>query len=103
MDTFTAARWVPPGTGYMALEPEFIPRSGTPPQAGAAAGATDEDDGWLICMGFDTAARRSEVLLFDAKDVAAGPVTRLAVPRPVPHGLHGTWLSAYHGPEPSLN
>ncbi|GLI61763.1 hypothetical protein VaNZ11_004232 [Volvox africanus] len=57
-----------------------------------------EDDGWLLVYGFDSASRRSELLVFDAWAIMAGPVARLALPSPLPHGLYGTWTDKFFGP-----
>jgi carotenoid cleavage dioxygenase len=40
----------------------------------------------------EEASGASEVYLFDARDVAAGPVVRLAVPQRVPTGYHTWWV-----------
>lgn len=66
---------------------------------GVPRGAKSEDDGWLVCLGFDTQSRRSEFLVFDAWALMSGPVARLAIPSALPHQLHGTWAGAYFGPQ----
>ncbi|GIL62273.1 hypothetical protein Vafri_16563 [Volvox africanus] len=57
-----------------------------------------EDDGWLLVYGFDSNFQRSELLVFDAWAIMAGPVARLALPSPLPHGLYGTWTDEFFGP-----
>ena len=37
---------------------------------------------------------RSELLVLDSQDVAAGPVATVTLPGRVPHGFHGTWVPA---------
>ena len=64
-------------------EPPFAP----------ADGAKAEDDGYLVGFMWDAAAQSSFVTIFDARDVAQGPVTRIRLPQRVPHGFHGTWVS----------
>jgi carotenoid cleavage dioxygenase-like enzyme len=54
-------------------------------------GAHAEDDAWLVTITADTTADRSEVWLFDAANIAAGPLTRLALPARVCHGTHACW------------
>ncbi|PNH06295.1 Apocarotenoid-15,15'-oxygenase [Tetrabaena socialis] len=102
MDTHLCQRWSP-GPGYICLEPTFVPRlpagagrgnvaaavAGLPP---AAVGRQrSEDDGWLLAYGYDSLRGVSELLVFDAWALMAGPVARLALPHPLPHGLHGAW------------
>jgi carotenoid cleavage dioxygenase-like enzyme len=62
----------------------FVPDS-------AAAG---EDEGWLVGYAYDMAADRSELLVLDATDVAAGPIARVRLPSRVPAGFHGAWVPA---------
>ena len=54
----------------------------------------DEDDGYLVGFVWNGDALRSEVHVFDAKDVSHGPVCRIHLPRRVPNGFHSTWVSA---------
>lgn len=55
--------------------------------------ASGEEDGWLLTMVFDAARRGSEVAILDASDLRAGPVARIRLPRRVPFGFHGEWLT----------
>lgn len=51
-----------------------------------------EDEGWLVGYGYDGARDRSELVILDASDIAAGPVGRVLVPRRIPFGFHGAWF-----------
>ncbi len=51
-----------------------------------------EDDGWLISYVFDGNENRSELVILDARDVAAAPVARVTLPTRIPHGFHGNWI-----------
>ena len=53
-----------------------------------------EDDGYLVCFLTDEESGNSEVNVFDARDVAKGPVCRLAVPYRVPAGFHSCWVNS---------
>lgn len=53
---------------------------------------TAEDDGWLLTYGWDQSIDASDLLVLDARDLAAGPVARVRMPRRVPLGFHGSWL-----------
>ena len=55
-----------------------------------SAGA-DEDDGYLVGFTIDENTGASEVQIFNAKDIAAGPVGRVTLPCRVPMGFHATW------------
>ena len=35
---------------------------------------------------------RSEFVIFDAKDITKGPISRQQLPVKVPFGLHGNWV-----------
>ena len=53
----------------------------------------NEDDGWLLSIVSDRATNTSELVVLDARDVAAGPVARVHIPRRVPIGFHANWLA----------
>ena len=65
-------------------EPVFVPRS-----ADAAEG-----DGWLVSVVYRGNEDRSDFAVFDAQDVAAGPIGLAKLPRRVPFGFHGNWRGA---------
>ena len=69
--------------GDMPSEPVFVPRPG----------GTDEGDGWLTAVVYRAGENRSDFLVFEALDVAKGPVGIAEVPRRVPFGFHGNWAS----------
>lgn len=46
---------------------------------------------WLLSVVYDGSADASEVWVFDAGALGAGPVCRLALPEAVPLGFHGCW------------
>ncbi len=65
-------------------EPIFVPRSADAP----------EGDGWLVAVVYRGADARSDFVVFDAQNVAAGPIGIAKLPRRVPFGFHGNWRSA---------
>jgi 8'-apo-carotenoid 13,14-cleaving dioxygenase len=71
------------GAGRHSGEPYFVPR----------AGATSEDDGYLMTFVFDQAASRSEFVIWDARDAALPPLARVHLPVRVPYGFHGSWIA----------
>jgi carotenoid cleavage dioxygenase-like enzyme len=58
------------------------------------AGASGEDDGWLITFVVDEESGASEVHVLDARHVENEPVARVRIPRRVPTGYHAYWVSA---------
>lgn len=53
-----------------------------------------EDDGWLVGFATDLGRLETDFVVLDARDVTAGPVARVRMPRRVPFGFHGSWLPA---------
>lgn len=54
----------------------------------------EEGDGWLLAVVYRGDRETSELLVFDARSLAAGPVSTVALPVRVPNGFHGSWLDA---------
>jgi len=72
----------PPGT--WSEEPVFVPRKD----------AAGERDGWLVQTALDMRAGRTQIYVFDARRVSAGPVARLACAYALPLGFHGAFVPA---------
>jgi carotenoid cleavage dioxygenase-like enzyme len=68
--------------GDMPGEPVFVPRG------------AGEGDGWLVATVYRGNENRSDFVVFDAQDVAKGPIGAAALPRRVPFGFHGNWAPA---------
>jgi carotenoid cleavage dioxygenase len=56
--------------------------------------ATAEDDGWLLSCVTDRTDDASALVVLDARDVAAGPVARVHLPRRLPFGFHANWFGS---------
>jgi carotenoid cleavage dioxygenase len=65
-------------------EPVFVPR----------AADAQEGDGWLLAVVWRAAEDRSDLVVFNALDLAHGPVCSAALPHRVPAGFHGNWFPA---------
>ncbi len=65
-------------------EPCFIPRSKDAP----------EGDGWMVALVDDHVRNYSDLCIFDACDVAKGPIARAKLPIRLRQGLHGNWAAA---------
>jgi len=70
------------GSGRVGIETLFVPMS--PDSA--------EDDGWLITSVIDMPTDTSEVLIFHAQDMMAGPVATIHIPHRHNTGFHGNWI-----------
>ncbi len=72
------------GPGVFGSEAVFAPRKG-------ATAASPEDDGYVVTLVTDSNDWQSYCLVFDATDIAAGPLARVRLPHRVPFGFHATW------------
>jgi len=70
--------------GVYASESPMAPRRG----------ATTEDDGYIVTFVSDTVRDRSECHVFDARDVSAGPIAKVALPERIASGTHACWVPA---------
>jgi carotenoid cleavage dioxygenase len=53
-----------------------------------------EGDGWLLAAVWRARENRSDLAVFNAGDVEAGPVALVHLGHRVPDGFHGNWVSA---------
>ncbi len=58
-----------------------------------ARGVADESNGWYLGYVYDPARNGSDLVILDASDFAGDPVARIRLPRRVPFGFHGNWIS----------
>lgn len=72
------------GGQFVAEEHVFVP----------APGAAAEDRGWLVGTAFDWKRRVTVVSVFDAAQVANGPIEQVTLPYGLPLGLHGQFYPA---------
>jgi len=62
-------------------EPVFVPRHDK----------AAEGDGWVLATIFRSAEGRSDLAVFEATDIARGPVALAHLSSRVPAGFHGNW------------
>jgi Retinal pigment epithelial membrane protein len=78
--------------GYFGNSPQFVPRPGT----------EDPKEGYLICVVLfsdNFLTDKSELWIFDAKDLRSGPRYRLSHPKlNIGITVHSTWLSKLEAP-----
>jgi carotenoid cleavage dioxygenase-like enzyme len=53
-----------------------------------------EGSGWLLAVVWRAAENRSDLAVFNATDVEAGPVALVQLGHRVPDGFHGNWVAA---------
>ncbi len=53
-----------------------------------------EGDGWLLAAVWRARENRSDLAVFNATDVGAGPVALVQLGHRVPDGFHGNWVAA---------
>lgn len=75
---------------YLFGEGRFGSESPMAPCFDAAA----EDDGYVVSFVTDMNADRSECVVLDARDIAAGPVARILLPHRISSGTHSCWADA---------
>lgn len=68
--------------GCIGSEAPFAPR----------VGGREEDDGYIVSFVIDARTNASEVIILDAKNVAADPLARVQLPQRVPVGFHALWV-----------
>lgn len=66
--------------GDVPGEPVFVPRG------------PGEGDGWILSVVYRGAEDKSDVAVFEARDISRGPVGLARLPRRVPFGFHGNWV-----------
>lgn len=70
--------------GDTISEPVFVER-----RSDAAEG-----DGWLLAVVWRARENRSDLAVFNATDIASGPVALVQLGHRVPDGFHGNWVAA---------
>jgi carotenoid cleavage dioxygenase len=73
-----------PGPGVQLNEAVFAPRRAGAPEA----------DGYLMGVAHYPRENRSEVLVLDTQDLAAGPLARVLLPGRATPQIHGNWVPA---------
>ena len=70
--------------GDTISEPVFVARSDD----------ATEGDGWLLATVYRGRENRSDLAVFNATDVEAGPTALVQLEHRVPAGFHGNWVGA---------
>lgn len=70
--------------GDFVSEPVFVPRAADAP----------EGRGHLLAVAYRAREGRSDLLVFDAEQLSAGPCAVAQLETRVPFGFHGNWMSA---------
>ena len=57
-----------------------------------ADNAQAEDDGYVVVFQWNNALQRQTLDIFDARDIARGPVAQVELPQRLPAGFHACWI-----------
>lgn len=93
-------QWRPQRHEFLG-EVVFCPREGTSGSSSSSGGGDDavdddsEDDGYLMTFLFNGKERSSELVVFDAKDVGRGPLSRVKLASMMNFALHGVFVPGY--------
>lgn len=83
-----------------AVQEHIFDAAGAPGGPGEAvfvpstSGPADETNGWYLGYVYDPARDGSDLVILDASDFSGGHVARIRLPRRVPYGFHGNWISS---------
>ncbi len=83
LETGTEQKWWC-GPVSSIQEPCFVPRSPDAP----------EGDGWIVMVCNRLETHSSDLLVFDATEIAKGPIATINIPVRLRFGLHGNWANA---------
>lgn len=53
-----------------------------------------EDNGYILSVLFNGNKRESELIVFEASNIAKGPISRIPIGLAIPHGLYGMFASS---------
>ena len=78
-------KWLPPQPECFLGELSFVPRTNS----------DEEDDGYLVGFMLNGKEKLSTLVVFDAKNVAQGPIQECRLETFIPHALHGTFVTDF--------
>lgn len=55
--------------------------------------AMTEDDGWILQLWWSPVKNASELVIFDAQNIAKEPIARIQLTHHIPLSFHGNWIS----------
>ena len=61
-------------------EPVFVPAT------------SEEGAGWILAVVWRSATSKSDLVIFDARQIARGPICVASLPSRMPDGFHGNWF-----------
>ncbi len=91
LEKMTETKWI--GEPYEFLgEVVYAPRKNKKTPENNSSDGAEEDDGYLLSYLFNGKTKTSEFVIFDAKDVSKGPISRQLTPTNIPYGFHGSFI-----------
>jgi all-trans-8'-apo-beta-carotenal 15,15'-oxygenase len=85
----TLEAWYPEEYEFCG-EPMFAPKKSSE----SSTSSPNEDDGYIISVLLNGKEKKSEIIILDATNIEAGPVTRIPLGVTIPHGLHGCFAAS---------
>jgi len=87
--TETESRWSGAPHEFLG-QPVFVSKSSA--AASTHVDALDEDSGYILTVVFDGSDLSSNLAIFDAKDIARGPISRVKLPYALAFGQRGRFI-----------
>ncbi|OBI80587.1 carotenoid oxygenase family protein [Mycobacterium asiaticum] len=72
-----------PEAGNSFCEPVFTPKPN----------AASEDEGWVLSVEYQARTHTSRLVIFDAADIAGGPIASAGLRHHIPQGFHGNFVA----------
>ena len=70
-------------------------RYGSEPHIALRPNPKSEDDGYIITLVTDMISNKSECIILDAQDIAAGPIAVIDLPERISSGTHACWVEGH--------
>ena len=86
VNTKESQAWFPEEYEFCG-EPMYAPKEGDTDES-------TEDSGYILSVLFNGIQKESELIVFEASDIAKGPISRVPLGIAIPHGLYGCFASS---------
>lgn len=80
---------------YYCATDSFLSEAIVAPKSSASN--ADEDDAYLVCLEHHPMVNSCDLLVFEASNISAGPLSRIDLKGPLPYSLHGSFSTTSFG------